>query len=187
MEFSFALQGLTRLARFDAGFSSFFDLSEQGARRSFRLALPLLPFFLLLELLNAGLPADTDMVRIYATETIGYAVSWVAFPLTLLLGAPLIARGPRIHATIVVYNWLWVLSIALYLPVTIAQYLGLDIELAAILRLAVLIFSIACEWFAFRRLLDIGVQMTAALVVVDFAEGQIISNLMMLLERGPLF
>jgi hypothetical protein len=186
-EFGFALQGLARLARFDAGFSGFFDLSVQGARRSFWLAIPLLPFFLLVELLNVQLPAEADMVRIYAAEIIGYAIAWAVFPLTLLLGARLIERGPRIHATIAVYNWLWVLSIALYLPVTIAQYLGLGVGLAVVLRFAVLAFSIACEWFAFRRLLEVGVQMTAALVVIDFTEGQIISNLMALMERGPLF
>ncbi|HEY4164878.1 MAG TPA: hypothetical protein VGM59_17550 [Dongiaceae bacterium] len=186
-EFSFALQGLARLARFDAGFSSFFDLSQQGARRSFWLAVPFLPFFLVLELLNARFPAGTDIVRVYSGEIIGYALSWIAFPLTLLLGARLLDRGPRIFATIVVYNWLWVLAVALYLPITIAQYLGLDAGIAAILHLCVLAFTLACEWFAFRRLLDVGIQMTVALVVVDFAEGQIILNLMALVERGPLF
>jgi hypothetical protein len=187
LEFNFAVRGLARLARFDAGFSGFFDLSQQGARRSFWLALPILPFYLMLRVLNAELPAGTDMFRIYSVETIGYASFWIVFPLTLVLGARLIDRGPRIFGAIVIYNWLSVMAVAFYLPVTIAQYFGFNPDIAGWLQLGVTVFTLACEWYAFRRLLDVGIQIATALVVIDFAEGQIIANLMALLAHGPLF
>jgi hypothetical protein len=186
LEFNFAVRGLARLARFDAGFSGFFDLSQQGARRSFWLALPILPIYLVLELLNAKLAPDTDMFRLYAAEIIGYALFWIAFPLTLLLGARLIDRGPRLFGAIVIYNWLNVLGMGLSTPLAIAQYLGVDPEIAGWLQTAVFAFTLACEWFAFRRLLDAGFQVTCALVVVDFAEGQIIANLIALMAHGPV-
>jgi hypothetical protein len=185
-EFSFALQGLARLARFDAGFSNFFDLSLQGARRSFWLSLPVLPLFLLSELLNAQFPPDADLIRIYASELIGYAFFWIAFPLTLMWGARLIDRGPRIFGAIAVYNWLQVLWVTLTLLITLAQYLGLGTGIIFWLRIGLLAFSLMCETFAFERLLKIGFPIAIALVVIDFAESQIIANAILFLTSGPL-
>ncbi len=41
-----------------------------------------------------------------------------------------------------------------------------------------LFFVLACEFFAFRRILDISIEMALVLVVVDFVLGRIIINLL---------
>jgi hypothetical protein len=185
-ELEIALLGLLRLARFDAGFAGFFDLSLQGARRSFRLALPLLPVWLLLLNLNTDWK-DADVTRVGAAEMIGYVLSWVSFPLLLLAAAPLIDRGPRVYGAIAIYNWLSVLSAALQLPIEIASYYGMDDTWNMVFSLASMIFVLACEFFAFRRILEIGFEMALALVVVDFILGRIIVNLLIGMALGPLF
>ena len=186
-ELEIALLGLLRLARFDAGFAGFFDLTRDGARRSFRLALPLLPLSLLLLNLNQTWPDETDMGRVGAAELIGYALSWTVFPLLLIAGAPLIERGQRVYGAIAIYNWLSVLYIALQLPLEIAAYYGMGDALYGTLSLGVLIFVTACEFFAFKRILSVGIEIAVALVVVDFVSTQIISSLMVGMIHGPLF
>jgi hypothetical protein len=186
-EFEIALRGLARLARFDKGFAGFFDLSHDGARRSFLLALPILPIYLVLMHLNAAWAKETDMVRVVASELIGYLLMWVAFPLVLLFAARLIESGPRVYGAIAVYNWLSVLSVALQLPVGLAVYFGLGNESAAWLFIAIQGFAIACEFFAFKRLLEIGIEITLALVAIEFILSRIIMELIVVMARAPLF
>jgi hypothetical protein len=185
-EFEIAVLGLLRLARFDSGFAGFFDLSARGARRSFGLALPLLPIVLLLMHLNARWPEGTDMTRVVAAELIGYVLMWTCFPLLLFGFARVIEREGRIYGAIAVYNWLSVLSIGLQLPIAVAAYLGLSAGWAGAMSDIALIFVIACEFFAFRRLLEIRIEMTIALVVVDFILGQIVQTLIYGLAHGQL-
>jgi hypothetical protein len=186
-EFEIALLGLLRLARFDAGFAGFFDLSREGARRSFRLALPLLPIVLFLMHLNANWADGTDMVRVVSGELIGYALSWTCFSLLLVSIARLIDRQSRIFAAIAIYNWITVLAIALQLPVSIAAYYGLEPEWAGALSDIALLFVTACEFFAFRRLLDIRIELTVALVAVDFILSRLLELLTYGLTSGTLF
>jgi hypothetical protein len=186
-EFEIALLGLLRLARFDAGFAGFFDLSREGARRSFRIALPLLPVNLFLRHLNAHWPADIDMVRVVSGELIGYSLNWICFPLLLIAIRGVIDREARIYGAIALYNWLSILAYALNLPIVVAAYYGLSDDWAGGLSDLVLMFMIACEFFAFHRLLAIRIELTVALVVADFALTNMIMLLTYGLSRGALF
>lgn len=185
-ELEIALLGLIRLARFDAGFTGFFDLTRDGARRSFRLALPLLPIALFLMHLNADWPEDTDMVRVVFGELIVYALSWICFPLLLLAVAPLIQREARIFGVIAVYNWLSVLTVALQAPISLAAFYGLDRQWAGNLSDVAMLFVTACEFFAFRRLLDIRIELTLGLVAVEFVLSRTLEVLIYLLTHGSL-
>jgi hypothetical protein len=187
-EFEIALRGLLRLARFDAGFAGFFDLSQQGARRSFRLAFALLPVYLLLIHLNSPWPPGIDMARVVGAELIGYALMWTAFPLLLLLGAQAMKLGPRVYGAVAVYNWISVLSLGIQVPISIAVYFGLDPQFGDLLGHGVDIFVIACEFFVFKRLLEIAFEGALALAVVDFIIGRAIVYLIIVpLAQGPLF
>jgi hypothetical protein len=55
------------------------------------------------------------------------------------------------------------------------------------LSIGALLFVLACEFFAFRRILEISIELTVALVVVDFILGRIIVNLLVGMAVGPLF
>jgi len=173
-EFEIALLGLLRLARFDGNFTGFFDLSPQGARRSFRLSLWLLPIYLFLSHLNSDWPDGTDMARVVAAELIGYALMWVCFPLIMVSLARVLERESRIYGAIAVYNWLSVLAVGLQTPIWIACYFGLDLNWAAGLSDIVVLFISACVFFAFRRLLEIRIEMVIALVVVDYILGRVL-------------
>lgn len=187
-EFEIALRGLLRLARFDAGFAGFFDLSRDGARRSFRLALPLLPVYLLLIHLNSPWPPTVDMARVVIAELIGYALMWTLFPLLLLYMARVFPFGPRVFGAVAVYNWLSVLSLGIQIPISIATYLGLDPQLADWLGHGVDIFVVACEFFLFKRLLEVAFEAALGLAVVDFVLGRAIIYLIIIpLAQGPLF
>jgi|AraplaMF_Col_mMF_1032025.scaffolds.fasta_scaffold00014_111 hypothetical protein len=186
-EFEIAVLGLLRLARFDAGFAGFFDLSRDGARRSFRLALWLLPIYLFLSHLNANWPEDTDMTRVVAAELIGYALMWICFPLLLVLFARVIERENRIYGAIALYNWLAVLSVGLQTPIWIACYFGLDINWGAGLTDIVVLFCSACLFFAFRRLLEIRIEMVIALVIVEYILSRILEVTTYGLAHGSLF
>jgi hypothetical protein len=186
-EFEIALHGLLRLARFDAGFAGFFDLSPRGARRSFRLAIWLLPIVMFLLHLNAKWPEDTDMSRVILGEIIGYSLSWMCFPLLLLAAGKVIDRESRICGAIAVYNWLAVLMVGLITPISIAAYYGLDMDWAGGLSDVALLFVTAVEFFAFRRLLDIGIELTIALVAVEFTLSRMLELLTYGLAHGTLF
>jgi hypothetical protein len=187
-EFEIALRGLVRLARFDAAFAGFFDLSREGARRSFRLAFPLLPVYLLLIHLNTRWPDGTDMTRVICAELIGYALMWTVFPLLLLSVGRVANLGPRVFGAVAVYNWLSVLALGIQIPIAIAAYMGLDPQVAELLDHGVEIFVIACEFFVFKRLLNIAFEAALALAIVDFILGWLILLLAIApLARGPMF
>jgi hypothetical protein len=186
-EFEIALLGLLRLARFDAGFAGFFDLSAQGARRSFRLALPLLPIVLFLMHLGARWPEGTDMTRVVFGQLIGYALGWVSFPLLLFYAGRAIDREARIYGAIAVYNWLAILSIGLQLPIVVAGYYGLDDGVVNDLIWLVILFVTACEFFAFWRLLGTGMGVIIALVVAEFSLSRMLDIVLYGLIHGRLF
>ena len=186
-EFEIALNGLLRLARFDAAFAGFFDLSPQGARRSFRLALWLLPIALFLMHLNSTWTDETDMVRVVFGELIGYAMGWICFPLALFYAGKLINVESRIFGAITVYNWLSVLSIALHLPISLSVYYGLDPTIADDIDMLAWSFLIACEVFAFWRLLGIGIAVPIALALADFVLTIIIFGLTYSLTHDVAF
>ncbi|WP_395014913.1 hypothetical protein [Dongia sp.] len=186
-EFEIALHGLLRLARFDAGFAGFFDLSARGARRSFRLALPLLPIVLFLIHLRAKWPEDTDMVRVVLGELITYGLGWVSFPLLLFYAGRAIDREARIYGAIAVYNWLSILSIGLQIPIVVAGYYGLDDSVVYDLFWLVILFVTACEFFAFWRLLGTGIGVIVALVLAEFSLSRILDLVLYGLVHGPMF
>src|SRR5438105_15869578 len=85
-EVQLAVGGALRLARGDPRGLGFFDTSIEGFWRSFRAGLICYPFFLLLLAFRVSAAhRDTSGVpRIVIVETIGYVISWVAFPLFML-------------------------------------------------------------------------------------------------------
>ena len=176
-EIEIALLGLLRLARFDAAFAGFFDLSQQGARRSFRLALWLLPVWLFIINLNMDWK-EAELTRVVAAQLIGYTLSWVCFPLLLLSIARVLDRGAQIYGAIAIYNWLSVLSTAINLPIEIAGHYGMSDSWSLTLGYGSVFFVLACEFFAFQRILQVSIGMALVLVGVDFIVGRIIIDIL---------
>src|SRR5947208_10145913 len=85
-EVQLAVGGALKLARGDPSGLGFFDTSVDGFWRSFRAGVICYPFFLILLAfrVSAAHWAASGVMRIVIVETIGYVISWVAFPLLML-------------------------------------------------------------------------------------------------------
>lgn len=187
-EVGVGLRGLWRLVRFKPDFVLYFDRSPAGARRSFWLALPILPVYLAVQLpaiVEAAKTAGDG--RAFGTLLIAYPVLWVAFPLVLLLAAKLIEREAQSFGAVVVYNWLNVLVMATALPIVLGRLAGLDADLLATADLATYIFYYVVECYALRLLLGTNLGIALALTITDLAVSQIVSGLVATMMLAPLF
>lgn len=187
-EVRLGLSGLWRLVRFKADFSLFFDRSPASAKRSFWLAIPILPFYLAIQLPAIEEAAKTaGDARAFGTLLIAYPILWVAFPLVLLLAARLIEREGQVFGAVVIYNWLNVLAIGTSLPILLGHLGGLNADLLATADLAAYVFYYVVECYAFRRLLEIAWSVALALTIVDLALSRIMYGVIDAMMQAPLF
>jgi hypothetical protein len=166
IEIRLGLQGLCRLALFDRSFSRFFDRSTAGILRSFGLLLLLLPIVLWQVWLTSEQPVDS-LGRFLAGKSVAYAYNWLLFPFLILLAARFLERDAEAPGCIAIYNWTNVLWVALQMPTTLAIALGLSVDAAQMLGLALLIASLVIEGFMFAVALRVVLWQAAALVALD--------------------
>jgi hypothetical protein len=187
-EIQLGLRGLWRLVRFKPDFALYFDRSPAGARRSFWLAVPILPAYLAMQMpaiLEAAKTAGEG--RAFATMLIAYPILWAAFPLVLLLAAPLIERQAQIFGAVTVYNWLNILGIATGLPVLLGSLAALNGDLLVTFYTVTYIFYYVVECYAFRLLLGVNFGVAIALTIADLALSRIMYGMMDTMLQGPLF
>jgi hypothetical protein len=171
IEFRLGCRGLYRLALLDRSFVAHFDRSAAGALRSFGLALPLLPPFLLLVWLGIDHPVPSTGLYLIA-KSVGYAYSWILFPFVILVAARLFDRGNDAPVGIAVYNWLSVLWMGLQLPIAVFALVDIAPGLAGFLNLAIFFASLVIESFLFIVALRVVLWQAAALVAVDVVLNQ---------------
>lgn len=170
-EIALAWHGCLRLMRLDPNSLAYFDRSPQGALRSFTLAIPLYPYYLLQVWSSDVWPNVPDPARYIASMSIAYAFLWIVFPL-VLLGLTRVFDAPeRAAGCIAMYNWASLLVLAINLPI-----LGLD--LAGVETgpswIAPVIVSLFLNTYIFRLNLGITILPAILLVVFDFFLGQIV-------------
>ena len=186
-EAGIALRGVGRILRFDPDFIRYFDRSRSGALRSFWMAVPLLPIFVLrLYLLHDPQTPPIDS-RMFCAMLIGYVLNWIVFPLVLLSLAPVMERKTQVIGTIAVYNWLSLLFILMDVPIIALGAAGLDVSLLQLLDLATLLVALVCEGFILAVTLQIRGFSAAALVLLDFILGQLVFGLTDRIGSYPLF
>lgn len=171
-EITLGVAGAFRLARFDLAGLAFFDLSPQGAARSFWAAALVLPGYLALADLRGDLaptPAQSATVRL-ALELLAYAISWTAFPVIMSYLTEAAGRAQRFSAFLCAYNWAAVVQMAVYLPVALLAESGLlPADAAAGLALGVVLAMLFYQWFIMRATLALTPLGAAALVLADLA------------------
>lgn len=174
LEARLALIGLWRLLRGDHGGLDCFDRSVDGFWRSFRAAIPCYPLYLLLLLMRVG-AADwrsAGAVRILTVETIGYIISWVAFPLAMLSLARWIGRSDRFFEFMVPYNWYQLPQSLLFIVVGfLAATAPADSAAAQLVAVIAAAAVLAFEWYLARIALDTTRAAAALVVLVDLVLG----------------
>lgn len=161
--------GAWRLARRDTGGMAMFDVSPDGAAKSFVAAALAFPPYLIMQamLLGAKWPLLLQPGPL-SVETFGFVALWMLMPAALTWILPWLDRGRRLPETIVAYNWAALL-------ITIAQFVLILLDAAGLfpgaLGIGVAIaLAVACylyEGFVLRTAIETEIPIAAGLVVLD--------------------
>ena len=180
IEVQLAVGGALKLARGDRRGLGFFDTSIDGFWRSFRAGLICYPFFLILLAfrVSAAHWEASGVMRIVIVETIGYVISWVAFPLLMLPLSRWLGREDRFLPFMVTYNWSQVPQTALFvilaadtasglLPHAVAQFADFAAAVAVLLY----------EWYIARVALAVSSSQAVPVVLLDLVLGSVLSRI----------
>jgi hypothetical protein len=175
-ELRWALIGCLRLARGDRGGLAYFDRTLDGFWRSFLSAFLSYPLFLVLLTMRVSLAEwnDAGGLLIILVETIGYVISWVAFPLVMLPVSRWIGREQRYFDFMVPYNWCQLPQSVLFVLVGLESETGTfsdPIEIAA--AAGVLVY----EWYIARVALDTSGSAAILVVLVDLILGVFVTRI----------
>jgi hypothetical protein len=177
LEVRSALTGLLRLARGDHGGLGCFDRSLDGFWRSFRAAILSYPLYLVLLLMRVAAAdwPNSGGLRILSVETIGYIISWTAFPLVMLSVTRWIGRTDRLFDFMVPYNWYQLPQSLLFVLVGLVSANGpADSPAVQALAIAAAAAVVGFEWYLARVALDTTRSAAALVVLVDLVLGALI-------------
>lgn len=167
-EFRLAVQGLLCLARLNPSFLRYFDRSPQGALRSFWLALPIYPFFLLQLWQSDALSHAPDAAQFFLAMSVGYLHLWLVPPLVITWIAPMIGRDAEMPGCIAVYNWQSVLNVGAALPLLLLQIGGVPSQNMGIPYDLLLVVSLVWEAFLLTHMLRIRLWQAALATAADY-------------------
>jgi hypothetical protein len=178
-ELRLALAGSLRLARGDRGGLDCFDRSLDGFWRSFRAAVIIYPLYLVLLTMRVSIAQwqTAGGYRIVAIETIGYVISWAAFPLVMLSVTRWLGRSHRFFDFMVPYNWCQVPESLLFVLIGLEGESGVfGTPAARTIEFAGAVAVLVYEWFIARVALDVTRSAAVLVVLVDLALGALINR-----------
>jgi len=179
VEVQLAVGGALKLARGDASGLGLFDTSIDGFWRSFRAAVICYPFFLILLAfrVSAAHWAESGVMHIAIVETIGYVISWVAFPLLVLPLTRWLGREDRFLPFMVAYNWSQVPQTALFVFVGADAAIGLfPSGIAHVVDFAAAVAVLLYEWYIARVALVVSASQAVMVVLLDLVLGAVLSR-----------
>jgi hypothetical protein len=178
-EVRWALVGCLRLARGDRRGLAYFDRTLDGFWRSFLSAFLSYPFFLVLLTMRVSL-ADWNAAggpQIVLVETIGYVISWVAFPLVMLSVLRWIGREQRFFDFMVPYNWCQLPQSVLFVIVGLESETGvLGDPISQTIEIGAAIAVLVYEWYIARVALETSAAAATLVVLVDLVLGVLITR-----------
>ncbi|WP_374378206.1 hypothetical protein [Dongia sp.] len=167
-----AFTGLALLLRFDAHFVNWFDRSAAGARRSFRLMLPLLPITLVRIFMWYDADPSTSAFEVGISIATFYVLSRISFPLLLIVIGRALEREGQAIAALSSYNWFGFSLSVLGFVVGLFGLFGPLAGPADIAITVIIIVSLVYEAFLLNTALGIGYFGAGLLAVVDYIIGQ---------------
>jgi hypothetical protein len=178
-EVRWALVGCLRLARGDRSGLDCFDRSLDGFWRSFLSAFLGYPLFLILLTMRVSI-ADWNAaggLPIILIESIGYVISWVAFPLAMLSVLRWIGREHRFFDFMVPYNWCQLPQSALFVLIGLESATGaLSNAMSQTIEITAAIAVLVYEWYIARVSLEAGGGAATMVVLVDLVLGLLITR-----------
>jgi hypothetical protein len=180
VEVQLAVGGALKLARGDASGLGFFDTSIDGFWRSFRAAVICYPLFLILLALRVSTAhwTESGAPRIVIVETIGYVISWVAFPLLILPLTRWLGREQRFLAFMVAYNWSQIPQTVLFVIVGADAATGLfPPDVAQIVDFVAAIAVLVYEWYIARVALMVSAAQAVPVILLDLVLGAVLSRI----------
>jgi hypothetical protein len=178
-EVRWAMTGCLRLARGDRRGLEYFDRSLDGFWRSFMSAFLSYPFFLILLTMRVSLAdwKSAGGLPILLIETIGYVISWVAFPLIMLSVLRWIGREHRFFDFMVPYNWCQLPQSILFVVIGLqSESEALGSSLSQILEFAAAVAVLVYEWYIARVALETSAAAAALVVLVDLVLGVVVTR-----------
>ena len=179
-EVQLALGGALRLARGDPRGLGFFDTSIDGFWRSFRAAVICYPFFLILMAfrVSAAHWQASGIMPIVIVETIGYVISWAAFPLLMLPLSRWLGREDRFLPFMVAYNWSQLPQTALFVILALGAASGLlPRALSQFADFAAAVAVLLYEWYIARVALAVSPGQAVPVVLLDLVLGSVLSRI----------
>lgn len=176
-EVSHGMYGAWRLARFDPAAMVWFARGIDGVGRSFWAAAIAYPGFVLFVslLVTPAEWASYGGFRILLVESIGYVVSWTAFPLIMLPFCRWLERDEECLAFITAYNWSQVLQTVLALSGLIA-FRFLTPAAGVAIYMLLLLARLAYEWFIARTALEAGSVAATTVVLIDLVLSEAVAQ-----------
>ncbi|MDR3439195.1 hypothetical protein [Telmatospirillum sp.] len=176
-DLALALIGVRRLLHFGSDAFGIFDASPKGFWTSFWAAALVLPVWCLVIADQMSGMAHPSLVRFVAIQAIGYAISWLAYPLAMVKICDLLDRWPRYYGYMVAYNWFQVVQAVAWLPLVLLVDLKASPGLVAIAWLTTHGVLMTYSWFIARRGLQVDAIAASALVVIDLLLSLLIDRL----------
>lgn len=170
--------GAWRLARRDTDGMAMFDVSPDGAAKSFVAAALAAPAYMLLQglVLGSSWPLLLQPGA-FLVEALGYIAAWTLMPAALTWILPALDRGRRIPDGIVAYNWSALLIVIAQLCLMLVYASGL--LPGSVLDIASVALMVAClfyEGFVLRTALDLEIPIVIGLVAFDQALSYILAG-----------
>ncbi|MFE0753444.1 hypothetical protein ACFW16_05810 [Inquilinus sp. NPDC058860] len=161
--------GAWRLARRDTGGMAMFDVSPDGAAKSFVAAALALPLFVIVQMIALG---DRWPLLLQPAPLIimvlGFLAGWLVMPAGLTWILPRLGRSQRLAEGIVAYNWAALLISSAWFVVVLLNAVGLfPGQLGFLVFVVVQVVCYVYEGFVLRTALEIELPIAAGLVVFD--------------------
>lgn len=178
-QFLTAFHGTSRVARLKPDGIRMFDGTPAGFWASFWAAALLAPFLVTTLLIEASNVDDaTRATRFVLLQSIGYVISWVAYPLAMVYVADLLQRGRHYYRYMVAYNWFRLVEAAAIYPLMLLGSVDLvSIDALAFFSLMALSAMLLYDWFIAKTALEIDGASAAGVVMISFLLGLLIRGL----------
>ena len=172
-----SIYGVWRLALLDASGFAWLNVSIDGFWRSFFAAVLVAPLYVLIQIMG-GSPdvAADDLGSVVLVKGVGYALSWIAFPVVMLFLSRMFALSDFYVGYIIAVNWSATIQMAAFFLVVALTAGGIvPAGLGALLITVVTAALLFYQWFIARVALKVGALTAAGLVAIDVLLGVFIN------------